>query len=63
MDIMTTLGPIPEEMLRKKTEVFKSEDAITTATEYWVDAELVHRSVNIELIGRDLTPVQQPLGA
>lgn len=63
MDIETTKGILPEELLMKKTEVFTSEDAVTTATEYWIGEELVHRSVSIELIGRDLTPVQQPLGA
>ena len=63
VDIDTTKGMLPEEYLQKKVEVFRSEDAITTATEYWIDAELVHRSVIVELIGRDLLPVQQPLGA
>lgn len=63
MMISTTKGEMPEEHLSKKTINFASPDALTTATEYWHGQELVHRSVHIELIGRDLGAVQEPLGA
>lgn len=65
MNINTTKGLLPEEVLEKRvlSQPCSTEVTNIVATEYWLDGELVHRSITAELIGRDLTPVQQPLGA
>lgn len=47
--IQTTHGQMPEEALVKRVEVFDEPDAVVTATEYWLDDELVHRSVHAAL--------------
>jgi hypothetical protein len=55
---------LPEEVLEKRVILQTgSSEAKLTATEYWLEGELVHRSLNIELIGRDLGAVQEYLGA
>ena len=60
--IETTKGLVNSESMVHKSQVFKSDEAITTSSEYWLHGELVHRSLNVELIGRDLGAAQQPLG-
>lgn len=52
--ITTTKGEIPEELLEKRTPTFDYEDAFVTATEYWLDGELVHRSVHAALKSKGL---------
>ena len=49
MMITTTKGDMPEEVLSKKTTTTDEQDGIVTATEYWLDGELVHRSLDILL--------------
>ena len=63
MLIMTTKGEIPEEWLEKRVIPQTGSDEVTNieATEYWLDGELVHRSLTMQLIGRDYTIEQQPL--
>ena len=61
--IQTTKGELPEELLQKRVIPQPGSDEVTdvVATEYWLDGELVHRSISATLLGRDLTPVQQSL--
>ena len=61
--VMTTKGELDEELLDKRVIPQPCSDQVTNivATEYWLDGELVHRSITAELVGRDLSGVQQPL--
>ena len=63
--IMTIYGEMDEDKLEKRVVKIDDSDEITniTATEYWLDGELVHRSLAGELVGRNLFPVQESLGA
>lgn len=61
MLINTIKGEMDDADLMKRIIRTEGEESIVTATEYWLEGELVHRSVRAELIGRDLTPVLQPL--
>ena len=65
MLIQTTHGEMDELLLEKRVVPQTGSDEISNlvATEYWLNGELVHRSITGELVGRDLTPVQQSLGA
>ena len=63
MNINTTKGELPEELLEKRVVPQQGTDEVTNivATEYWLDGELVHRSVSATLVGRDMSGVQQSL--
>jgi hypothetical protein len=47
--INTTYGEMEESRLRKNVETIENEEKIQTATEYWLNDECVHRSVNLHL--------------
>lgn len=49
MIVNTTLGPMDEAELEKREGVVEDEDGITNWIEYWLENELVHRSVHITL--------------
>ena len=49
MIIMTTRGEMDDSLLIKKTGEIDNENEHTTWVEYWLDGELVHRSVHIDL--------------
>ena len=50
MMITTIYGDIDESLLEKKVYVDKDdENEYTTATEYWLNGELVHRSAHVTL--------------
>ena len=61
MLVQTTKGALDDSQLEKRVTRDAGEESIVTAIEYWLEGELVHRSIHAELIGRDLTPAQQPL--
>ena len=43
------LGEMDESLLEKRESVVDNEDEHTTAVEYWLDGELVHRSAHVTL--------------
>ena len=47
--INTIKGEMPEQLLTKKVIESDEQDAFVTATEYWHEGELVHRSVHAAL--------------
>jgi hypothetical protein len=47
--ITTTKGDMDETLLEKKEGVVDNETERTTWVEYWLNGELVHRSVNMAL--------------
>lgn len=47
--ITTTKGLMDENLLEKKTGTIDNDNELTTWVEYWLDGELVHRSVNMHL--------------
>lgn len=47
--ITTTHGDMDEALLEKREGKFENEDELTTWVEYWMGAELVHRSVHVHL--------------
>ena len=49
MIITTTKGEMDDSLLEKKEGVVDNEDEYTTWIEYWLDDELVHRSVHVTL--------------
>lgn len=54
MLIHTTKGDLPEDALEKKVAESDEQDAFVTATEYWLEGELVHRSVHALLKTQNL---------
>lgn len=48
-EINTTKGLMDESLLEKKEGVVDNENEYTTWVEYWLDGELVHRSVHVQL--------------
>lgn len=52
--INTIHGPMDEALLEKRVIVSDEPDAKVTATEYWLDGELVHRSVHADLKSKGL---------
>ena len=54
MIIETTIGAIDERLLDKRIVESDETDAFVTATEYWLGAELVHRSVHAALKSKGL---------
>jgi hypothetical protein len=47
--INTTKGEMDDALLEKKEGVVDDENEHTTWVEYWLDGELVHRSVHVRL--------------
>jgi len=47
--INTTKGEMDESLLEKKEGTIDNEDELTTWVEYWLEGELVHRSVHVTL--------------
>ena len=47
--ISTTKGEMDESLLEKKEGVVNNDNEYTTWVEYWLDGELVHRSVHVTL--------------
>jgi hypothetical protein len=49
MLVNTTKGEMDDSLLEKKEGSVDNENELTTWTEYWLDGELVHRSVHVTL--------------
>lgn len=49
MPVTTTHGEMDEDLLVKKEGLVDNDIEFTTWTEYWLDDELVHRSVHVTL--------------
>jgi len=49
MLVTTTKGEIDESLLEKKEGTVDNEIELTTWVEYWLEGELVHRSVHVTL--------------
>lgn len=47
--ITTTKGEMDESLLEKREGGLDNDNETTTWVEYWLDGELVHRSVNMVL--------------
>ena len=47
--VNTTKGEMDDSLLEKKEGFVDNEDEYTTWVEYWLDGELVHRSVHVQL--------------
>lgn len=47
--VNTTKGEMDDALLEKKEGVVDNENEHTTWVEYWLDGELVHRSVHVHL--------------
>ena len=45
--IHTTKGDIDESLLEKKTGIVDNDNEYTEWVEYWLDGELIHRSVHV----------------
>ena len=49
MLVTTTKGEMDDSLLEKKEGTVEDDNEYTTWTEYWLDGELVHRSVHVTL--------------
>ena len=49
MIVTTTKGEMDTSQLEKQEGVLDNDNEYTTWTEYWLDGELVHRSVHVTL--------------
>lgn len=47
--VNTTKGEMDESLLEKREHNHENDDEIVRAVEYWLDGELVHRSVHVHL--------------
>jgi len=47
--VTTTKGDMDDSMLEHRTGTVDNDNEATTWTEYWLDGELVHRSVHVTL--------------
>lgn len=47
--VCTTKGDMDEALLEKKEGFVDNENEYTTWTEFWLDGEIVHRSVHVTL--------------
>ena len=47
--ITTTKGDMDESLLEKREGSIENDNEMTTWVEYWLDGELVHRSVHVTL--------------
>jgi len=57
MLISTTKGEMDDSLLEKKEGVVDTENETTRWVEYWLDGELVHRSVDMVLKKYDVSGV------
>ena len=57
MLIQTTKGEMDDSLLEKKEGVVDTENETTRWVEYWLDGELVHRSVDMVLKKYDVSGV------
>ena len=61
--INTTKGQMDENLLEKKQGSEENENEVINWIEYWLDGELVHRSVNMHLKKNVLSELfTQPIG-
>lgn len=50
MALVTTIhGEMEEALLEKREASMENENEITSSVEYWLNDELVHRSVHVQL--------------
>ena len=49
MIVTTTKGEMDDSLLEHRSGEVDNENEFTTWTEYWLDGELVHRSVHVTL--------------
>ena len=49
MIVTTTKGDMDDSLLVKQEGAIENENELTSWTEYWLDGELVHRSVHVLL--------------
>jgi len=49
MLVTTTKGDMDDSLLEKREGSVDNDNEYTTWTEYWLDSELVHRSVHVQL--------------
>lgn len=49
MIVTTTKGEMDTSLLEHRTGTVENDNEATTWTEYWLDGELVHRSVHVTL--------------
>ena len=49
MIVTTTKGEMDNSLLEHRTGTVENDNEATTWTEYWLDGELVHRSVHVTL--------------
>jgi hypothetical protein len=54
MLVQTTKGEMDESLLEKKTGTVDNENETINWVEYWLDGELVHRSVDMVLKKMDV---------
>jgi len=47
--VTTTKGDMDTSLLEHRTGTVENDNEATTWTEYWLDGELVHRSVHVTL--------------
>jgi len=57
MLVQTTKGEMDDSLLLKKEGVVDTENETTRWVEYWLDGELVHRSVDMVLKKYDVSGV------
>lgn len=55
MIIQTTKGPMEDNLLEKKSGTIDNEAETINWVEYWLDGELVHRSVDMILKKYDVS--------
>lgn len=49
MLVFTTKGEMDDSLLEKREGTVDNENELTTWVEYWLEGELVHRSVHVTL--------------
>ena len=49
MIVTTTKGEMDDSLLEHRSGEIDNDNELTTWTEYWLDGELVHRSVHVRL--------------
>tara|TARA_R110000868_G_scaffold56293_1_gene174304 strand:+ start:285 stop:482 length:198 start_codon:yes stop_codon:yes gene_type:complete len=62
--VTTTKGDMDDSLLEKKEGIIDNDNETTSWVEYWLEGELVHRSVNMTLKRMTVTgeAVAQSLG-
>jgi hypothetical protein len=62
--VTTTKGDMDDSLLEKKEGIIDNDNETTQWVEYWLEGELVHRSVDMTLKRMTVTgePVAQSLG-